>query len=655
MNRSLNRSRFIRDLLWLFVFFGITAAIFRMWFGLGPTTNLTDEVPWGLWKVLNMIAGVALSTSGFTVGFLVYVLKLEKFKKLLRPAILIAFLGYGSSCLALLFDIGLPTRFWHPFFMWNEHSFLFEVFWCVSLYFTITAIELLPNILEKYKAQKIISLLHKIAAGIVIIGISLSSLHHSSLGSLFLVSPTRLYPLWYSSLLPVYFFISAAGCGIMFLIFVRIIYAKYFNPEPVFGSSISDRESMTCSINGEKVNKSVKEYGKDINILSSLAIIAASILGLYLVIKIYYLISSGKIDLLLLGNWESWVFSIELFFTAVIPIILVSLKRVRFSPYGLGTAAFLSSLGLAMNRLNVGIFGYFRSAEATYFPSFTEWALCIGVIAGAALIFIFLSENFSIFDTAYRKDKISIGVFRSAFDSISRVWQTALNSSIHRISLLGVVALPVAFVLMYPPFQSNNKIDIIPAYGLDISRTILVIDGDHENLKVEFAHFEHQQRLGAEKSCVNCHHFSLPNDKSTPCSRCHKHMLEQTEIFNHVMHTSYIAEENKIGGLNPQNYTCLICHQSEFAKTSGNAKKCIECHKQDINLDGLPTMKQDFKYAAGYMFAMHNNCIPCHAEQKLIVDKPELDQCKNCHHSLSTGYQAEMFVQINRPSAFEGF
>ena len=111
------RTRGLKDPLWALVMAGLVAGIFRFWFGLGATTNLTDQVPWGLWKILNMVAGVAISTGGFTVGFLVYVLKLERFRPLMTPAILVAFLGYGSSCAALAFDIGLPWRFWHPFIM----------------------------------------------------------------------------------------------------------------------------------------------------------------------------------------------------------------------------------------------------------------------------------------------------------------------------------------------------------------------------------------------------------------------------------------------------------------------------------------------------------------------------------------------------------
>ncbi|MBN1212296.1 MAG: polysulfide reductase NrfD, partial [candidate division Zixibacteria bacterium] len=230
-----NKLRYVKDILWFLVFLGLVAAAFRMWFGLGATTNLSDAMPWGLWKILNMVAGVALSTSGFTVGFLVYVLRLKPFKPLLKFAILVAFLGYGCSMLALLFDIGLPHRFWHPIFMWNEHSFLFEVFWCVLLYFTVTFIEMLPAIFEKLRSDKIVKFLHGIAFGVVIVGISLSSLHHSSLGSLFLVTPIRLHALWYTPWLPLFFILSAMGAGMMFLVLVRILYAYWYNPEPVFG------------------------------------------------------------------------------------------------------------------------------------------------------------------------------------------------------------------------------------------------------------------------------------------------------------------------------------------------------------------------------------------------------------------------------------
>jgi Ni/Fe-hydrogenase subunit HybB-like protein len=76
-------NRLLKDALWTLALFGLVAAVMRLAYGLGPTTNLTDAAPWGLWKVLNMVAGVALATSGFTVGFLVYVLRREQYRPLL--------------------------------------------------------------------------------------------------------------------------------------------------------------------------------------------------------------------------------------------------------------------------------------------------------------------------------------------------------------------------------------------------------------------------------------------------------------------------------------------------------------------------------------------------------------------------------------------
>jgi len=151
-----NRIIQLKSILWILVSFGFVAIIARIFGGLGASTNLSDSMPWGLWKILNMVAGAALATGGFTLAAVVHVFKIEKYKPFMRPAILIAFLGYGSSLFALLWDIGLPHVFYNPFFYWNHHSFLFEVFWCVSLYFLITTLELAPIIFEKYNTEKLV-------------------------------------------------------------------------------------------------------------------------------------------------------------------------------------------------------------------------------------------------------------------------------------------------------------------------------------------------------------------------------------------------------------------------------------------------------------------------------------------------------------------
>ncbi len=642
-----NKARTLKDILWFFVFFGIVAAIFRLWFGLGATTNLSDAVPWGLWKVLNMIAGVALSTCGFTIGFLVYVLKIEKFKPLVKPAILVAFLGYGSSCFALLFDIGLPYRFWHPLLMWNEHSFLFEVFWCVMLYFSVTLIELVPNILEKYNLKKTVGFFHKIAIGIVIIGISLSTLHHSSLGSLFLITPYRLYKLWYSSFLPIYFFISAAGCGIMFLILVKILYAKLYNPVSIFGNLVNGRAPFICSLSKNNGNTTIKEYGKDMPMLSSLSIIGASLLAIYLLLKIYDLFRHNLFNTLAAGTWESWLYLLELFLTAVLPVVLAIIKKSRRSPYGLGIAAFSASFGLALNRLDVGIIGYFRDAGTLYFPSLTEWALSIGVISAAALVFLFVAENYSIFDDQWKVYKINKRIFKASFDSISRVWQTALQSGLQRATIIGVFVIPLAFVLMYPKYKSEKEINVVPVSGFNTTRSILIINANKPGMSTEFPHLKHQEVLGKEKSCIECHHMSMPNDKSTPCSRCHHKMFEKTLIFNHEMHTVWVATKRQISGLYPENKTCVICHLPGLPKNIKSAVGCIECHKEDMNVTNISNLPKQFLYAGSYFEVMHKRCIGCHQEKKAQVNKPNLDQCSNCHENYYKGIEAEKLLTMS--------
>lgn len=634
MREMNNRVRVLKDIFWILSFSGLVAALLRMLFGLGATTNLTDGIPWGLWKVFNMIAGVALSTSGFTVGFLVYVLRLNRFRPYLKPAILIAFLGYGCSCLALLFDIGLPYRFWHPIFMWNINSFLFEVFWCVLLYFTVTAIELAPLIFEGLKAQKLVRFFHGIAFVVVIIGISLSSLHHSSLGSLFLVSPQRLYPLWYSPRLPLLFILSAMGGGIMFLVMVRIIWAKFYNPEPVFGpvsrqetTMIHDSRGQVCAVSSRK------EPGFEMPDISRLALIGTGILLIYLLLKITDLVVLGTWRELLSGRSESWLYGLELTFGLLLPLLLMLNPRTRNKPVPVGMAAGLAAFGLVLNRLNVGIFGYFRDAEVVYFPSLTEWALGLGVITAAGLVFLGLAEYLPVFDdkpaNAYLR-KIKIKSTSTSY----QVWNVVLADSLHRVSLLAVFVIPISFILMYPPYRVNEAVLIKPSLGVDLQRRILEIDGDRRGYTTTFNHADHQRRLGDTGSCARCHHICVPKDKSTPCFRCHQYMHDSTNIFNHEEHKLFVARDEKLSGWHPENYACEKCHSPGVPRTKNSVRDCLECHRENMFLVGEPTKEMKLMYANSFCLAMHENCLACHRLEAMKPEYAHLGECSTCHKTL---------------------
>ncbi|MCG6956577.1 MAG: polysulfide reductase NrfD [Gemmatimonadetes bacterium] len=626
------RVRMLKDVLWALALAGFVAGVFRLWFGLGATTNLSDAVPWGLWKILNMVAGVAISTSGFSMGFLVYVLGLERYRPLMKPAILVAFLGYGCSCLALLFDIGLPWRFWHPFLMWNEHSFLFEVFWCVTLYFTVTAIELAPTVFEKLKAEKATRLLHRITFWVVIVGISLSSLHHSSLGSLFLVTPQRLHPLWYSALLPLLFILSAMGGGLMFLVLVRILHAHWYDRKAVFGPTQLERELILVRSRSLADSVNAREVGRDMPMLTGVARVATGILSLYLALEIYHLGHAEAWSALLAGTWESWLFGTELLITAVIPILLVWLPAFRSSPTALTVAALSASAGLLLNRVDVGIFGYFRSAGEVYFPSLAEWALSLGVVAAAALVFLAFVEHAAVFSPPPGTNAVRRGVDVS-FDSLSRVWHTALSSGPERTTLIAVLVVPLAWACMYPPYSSTHPAEVREASRMDVTGERLRLDGDRGGVLTEFPHAACQKRLGSDSSCVSCHHMSLPGDTTTPCARCHRHMTEETLIFDHAYHIQAVADSLGLEGARGSNQTCVSCHAAESARTTATAKACVECHGEwtKVYAEG----SKDLARATSYLEAMHGTCLACHEDEAEKRNRPELRECSTCHTSLT--------------------
>ena len=172
---------------------GLYATYLRVMYGLGGSTNLSDKFPWGIWIGFDVMCGVGLAAGGFTLVAMVHIFNIEAYKPVLRPAILTAFLGYSLVVVGLLFDLGRPDRLWHPLVMWNPHSVMFEVAWCVTLYSTVLFLEFLPMVFEKFGMHKPLEWIHRISVPLMILGVLLSTLHQSSLGTLFLIVPEKLY------------------------------------------------------------------------------------------------------------------------------------------------------------------------------------------------------------------------------------------------------------------------------------------------------------------------------------------------------------------------------------------------------------------------------------------------------------------------------
>ena len=84
---------------------GAYATYLRIFYGLGGSTNLSDRFPWGIWIAFDILCGVGLAAGGFTLVAVVHIFNIERYKPILRPAILTAFLGYSLVVVALLFDV----------------------------------------------------------------------------------------------------------------------------------------------------------------------------------------------------------------------------------------------------------------------------------------------------------------------------------------------------------------------------------------------------------------------------------------------------------------------------------------------------------------------------------------------------------------------
>ncbi len=207
----------------------VVIALARYAFGIGVISDLSYSYPWGFWISFDLFTGVAISSGGFLMAGTVYILRIKEFEPLLRPSVLTAFLGYIMVAIALLVDLGQPLRIWYMMIHWNHTSVLLEIGICVMSYLTVLAIEFAPVVLERFpKLHKVAHLIHKFIMPFVIFGVVLSTLHQSSLGSLLLIQPTKLHPLWWTPILPIMFFTSAISIGLAMIILESSLSSRYF-------------------------------------------------------------------------------------------------------------------------------------------------------------------------------------------------------------------------------------------------------------------------------------------------------------------------------------------------------------------------------------------------------------------------------------------
>lgn len=345
---------------------GMSAGLYRLYTGLAGSTNLSTVFPWGLWISFDLTT-VAFAGAAFTLAVLVYIFHMHELHSALRPTVLFGFLGYNSVLVILFFDLGRWDRFWHFLIYPNLSSALFEVSWCIAIYTGILAYELSPIVLEKLKNEKLQTLLAKFNIPLVIAGITLSSMHQSSLGSLFVIQAPRLHPLWYSTLQPEFFLISSLAAGLSTIIIGSFVSIW------LFGHTLSEK------------------------VLEKLGGLLPWILGFYLILKMGELAFTGELGLLLTSGIFSVLYLSELVIGAVIPILWFSGKKRRSTRKGALVGALFVAAGIILNRFDVTWFAIKPLNGITYFPSWIEMALLVGVGSGVLLVFTLAAHFLPIF------------------------------------------------------------------------------------------------------------------------------------------------------------------------------------------------------------------------------------------------------------------
>ena len=244
---------------------------------------------------------------------------------------------------------------------------MFEVAWCVMLYTTVLALELSPVIFERLNLEGPRRLIHAFTTPLVIVGVILSTLHQSSLGTLFLIVPEKLHPLWYSLLLPGFFFLSAVGAGLGMVILESHLSGRAF---------------------GRRL---------EMDLLEPLARAMVVVLGVYGLLRLLVLRRNGALAEVFSPTYEGGLFMVEFGLGVVLPVALLSFQRIRSSPRGLVAGAFLAVLGFVMNRLNVSVTGLERAAGGRYLPSWMEVVVSLGLVGIGFALFALAARYLPIF------------------------------------------------------------------------------------------------------------------------------------------------------------------------------------------------------------------------------------------------------------------
>ncbi len=354
----------------------VTAAVIltiRFWKGLGAVTNFSPDYPWGIWVAFNVITGVAFAGGAYVLTFMVYILHLRKYKPIVRVTVLNGFLAYVFYAGALVLDLGKPWHIINPIIghAFGLSSVLFLVAWHFLLYMAAEFIEFSPAVAEWLGWKRVHKVLESMTLAAVIFGITLSTLHQSGLGALFLMAKPKIHPLWYSEFIPILFLVSSIFAGLSMIILERTISNRVFRK----------RTSAEIFLTNDAIH-----FG--------LAKICAVTMFVYLFMKVIVLVHGQHLSLLT-TSWGIW-YLVEVVGFVLIPGLLFT-QSVRTQNINLvRIGAMMTIIGIILNRLNTSLIAFNWNSTHRYFPSWMELEVAIAILVVQVLVFRWIVNRMPI-------------------------------------------------------------------------------------------------------------------------------------------------------------------------------------------------------------------------------------------------------------------
>ncbi len=319
-----------------------------------------------------MVTGVALAGGAYLVTFAVYVLQVEKYRPIVRATVLNGLLAYVFYAGALVFDLGRPWNIVNPIIgnSFGYNSVLFLVAWHFMLYMIAEFIEFSPVVAEWMGLERLRRILRALTVGAVIFGVTLSTLHQSGLGALFLLAKSKIHPLWYSEFIPLLFLVSSIFAGLSMVIIEGTISHRVFK---------------------ERVGLGHREFEE---IILGLGKGAAISLFVYYFFKALIFIHEKQWSLIA-GGWGAW-YLLEVIGLVLVPCFLFA-YGVRNRSVGIvRLAAVLTLIGIVLNRMNTSVIAFNWQATVRYVPSWQEVVVTLMVIFAEIWVFRWVVNRMAV-------------------------------------------------------------------------------------------------------------------------------------------------------------------------------------------------------------------------------------------------------------------